>query len=297
MRRRKRRSLSKRRRRSIRTRSRRRARLIMGALGVACVLLFGWIIYRAFLYDPVGLDVSSSAGATATPTGPEVRPSLDQEARFMFDRAHEFAKNGRTDQAVAMLNRVLKVYKGTPAAREAQGGTRSCREEAAAIQRSARCRRRERTTQTRARSGSASGRRRRLPAQPQAAQGQVALVLPANPAEGGRRATHVRSRNRNDRGRHHSAGTPSGVPGQSRRRCPRVRLAAGDRGRSRRFPDGPGSRRHLYDGQQRGSARGSAGASGAFVDLLHRPARSHEPPVPHLPGRVSLPWQARRASG
>ena len=45
----------------------------------------------------------------------------------MFNRAQEFAKNGQTDQAVAMLNRVIKVYKGTPTARECQGGTRSRR--------------------------------------------------------------------------------------------------------------------------------------------------------------------------
>ena len=39
--------------------SRRRARLIMGALGAACVLLGGWIFYRAFLYEPLGFSVTA----------------------------------------------------------------------------------------------------------------------------------------------------------------------------------------------------------------------------------------------
>ncbi len=100
--------------------SRRRARLIVGTLISACLLLFGWTVYRAFLYDPVGMAASNPPpGPIVFPAGPENRAALDQEAaQFMFNRAHELAKNGRTDQAVAMLNEVVKVYKGTPTARD-----------------------------------------------------------------------------------------------------------------------------------------------------------------------------------
>ena len=114
--------------------TRRRARLIMGALGVACVILFGWSIYRVFLYDPVGIDATSSPEVTATPSRPEVRPTLDQEAHFMFERAHEFAKNDRTDQAVAMLNTRAQGLQGNSRRQGGQGGPRSCREETAIIQ-------------------------------------------------------------------------------------------------------------------------------------------------------------------
>ncbi len=38
----------------------------------------------------------------------------------MFTRAKELAKNGHDDQAIAMLNTVVKVYKETPTAGEAQ---------------------------------------------------------------------------------------------------------------------------------------------------------------------------------
>jgi sulfatase modifying factor 1 len=163
--------------------TRRRARLIMGALGVACVLLCGWSIYRVFLYDPVGLDATSSADAAPHKSSPEVRPSLDQEAGFMVGRAQEFAKNGRTDQAVAMLNRVLKVYKGTPAAREAT----------AALDRSAKnlplfsdrplVLAQNEQPQPPLTPAPPPAVVNAVPVQPQSTQGQAALVLPANPSE------------------------------------------------------------------------------------------------------------------
>jgi formylglycine-generating enzyme required for sulfatase activity len=99
--------------------SRQRVRLVVGALGVTVFLMLGWITYRVFLYDP-GPNVSTASDPMMTSGPPEVRPSLDQEARFMFNRAREDAKNGRTDQAMVMLQRVTKVYKGTPTAADAQ---------------------------------------------------------------------------------------------------------------------------------------------------------------------------------
>ena len=60
--------------------TRRRARLIMGALGVACVLLLGWSIYRVFLYDPVGLDATNTADATTTTEGFVSHPALASRA-------------------------------------------------------------------------------------------------------------------------------------------------------------------------------------------------------------------------
>jgi formylglycine-generating enzyme required for sulfatase activity len=99
--------------------SRRRARWIMGSLSVVCVLLMAWITYRMFLYDPNAVDIPDQEASVAFGP-PEVRLPPDYEARFMLDRAHEYAKGGRTDQAVAMLKRVATVYKGTPTATEAK---------------------------------------------------------------------------------------------------------------------------------------------------------------------------------
>ena len=99
--------------------SRQRARMIMGALIVACVVLPAWITYRVFLYDPSPINVKEDKGA-ADQGSPEIRPNPDQEARFMFNQAHEQAKQGQTDHAIAMLNKVVTVYKATQTAADAK---------------------------------------------------------------------------------------------------------------------------------------------------------------------------------
>jgi hypothetical protein len=81
--------------------SRRRARLIMGALTVACVLLMVWITYRVFLYEPSTITVlAEDPMMMAGP--PLFRPpsDVDKEARYTLNNAQEYAKNGRTDQAI-----------------------------------------------------------------------------------------------------------------------------------------------------------------------------------------------------
>jgi formylglycine-generating enzyme len=100
--------------------SRRRARFMMGGLSATCVVLLLWIGYRTFLYDPSTIDIPFDDPTTAHQGAPEPKPSKDGEARFMLNRAQDYAKNGRADQAIAMLNKVVKAYKETPAAEEAR---------------------------------------------------------------------------------------------------------------------------------------------------------------------------------
>src|SRR5262249_44910781 len=98
--------------------SRRRARMLVGGLGTAAVVLLLWAGYRTFLYDPTPNPIASDEAALAP--APEPHQSLDQEARFMLTRAQDLAKENRSDQAVAMLNRLVKVYKTTATASAAQ---------------------------------------------------------------------------------------------------------------------------------------------------------------------------------
>jgi formylglycine-generating enzyme len=100
--------------------SRQRARLLMGALSATCVLLVGWIMYRTFLYDPSPMDIPTSDVTTAKQGGPEPKASKDSEAKFMYNRAQELDSSGHADQAIAMLNKVVKVYRETPAANDAK---------------------------------------------------------------------------------------------------------------------------------------------------------------------------------
>src|SRR5262249_2265837 len=70
--------------------SRRRARLIMGALSIACVLLTVWITYRVFLYDPSTIRVQpEDPMLMAGPPMAMVRAAadVDKEARYTFNNA------------------------------------------------------------------------------------------------------------------------------------------------------------------------------------------------------------------
>jgi formylglycine-generating enzyme len=163
--------------------TRRRARLIMGGLIVASVFLFGWTFYSVFLRDPIGITATSSPEPTANQPGPEAPLSLDQEARFMYNRAQEFAKSGRSDQAVAMLKRVVKVYKGTPSARDSKAALDRAGKRLPLFSDSP-------LVLAQAEAAKAPDEPAPPPAvvnasrgQPPTGQGQVALVLPANPAE------------------------------------------------------------------------------------------------------------------
>jgi formylglycine-generating enzyme len=162
--------------------SRRRARLIMGSLCTLCVFLSIWIFYRAFLYDPSPIDVTNE-DPTIAPAGPEVRPSRDLEARFMIDKAREFAKNGRPDLAIAKLNDIVKIYKGTQTAADAQ----------AALDRSAKdlplfpdrpvLEAEPPVAAAPTKPAPQPPVIAVTPEQPPATGGQVSLVLPANPGE------------------------------------------------------------------------------------------------------------------
>ena len=99
--------------------ARQRARIVVGVLSAICVFLVFWITYRTFLYDPSEVDLSPELPATAAPVA-QVRAPADDEARYLFNRAREFAKANRPDQAIGLLKRVIAGYKGTQTALEAQ---------------------------------------------------------------------------------------------------------------------------------------------------------------------------------
>jgi formylglycine-generating enzyme required for sulfatase activity len=103
--------------------SRQRVRMTIGGLMVFCFLVIGWTIYRTLFpgSDEVVVDVGGNYPPLATglpPTGPA--PSREGEAGYMLDRARDYAKRDQGEQAVAMLKRIVSVYKGTVAAGQAQ---------------------------------------------------------------------------------------------------------------------------------------------------------------------------------
>ncbi len=97
--------------------SRQRARLLIGGAVIGLVVFMVFITYRTFLYDPIPVTSDDSVPVESSP---EIKPSVDQEARFMFNRAHQLARQDHVDQAIEMLTKIVKVYKGTPTAADAQ---------------------------------------------------------------------------------------------------------------------------------------------------------------------------------
>ena len=164
--------------------SRRRARLIMGALSVACVLLFGWIIYRVFLYDPVGTRRDQLRGTRqrASP-GPESAPRSTRKpascstGRRIRQERPDRPGRGHVESAWSRSTRE-RPPPGSPR-RHSIVPARTCRCSAIVPLSSPRPKQPKPAPSPAPPPAVVDA----SPAQPQAAQGQVALVLPANPAE------------------------------------------------------------------------------------------------------------------
>ena len=141
--------------------SRRRVRLMVGGLTGACALPARLDLLPRILLRPQS-DGSNHRGFSHRGDEPRIRPPLDLEARFMYNRASELAKNGRTDLAMAKLADIVKAYKGTATAADAKAALERRRQEAAVVQQRA-DRRSPGTTRTASACGGSRPRRRRDP--------------------------------------------------------------------------------------------------------------------------------------
>lgn len=100
--------------------ARQRARMITGALLAGIVALGLYLGYQWFPKSPFPDDVPTDEAAMAQGPVEPVLPDLDVEARAMYVRAREFAKSGRSGEAVALLEKLIKSYKNTKTAVEAR---------------------------------------------------------------------------------------------------------------------------------------------------------------------------------
>jgi formylglycine-generating enzyme required for sulfatase activity len=162
--------------------SRQKARLMIGGLSLVSAAAMAWIGYRAFFYDPTPADLPVD-GSPSVQANPEVRPSADQEARFMFARAHECAKNGRTEEAIAILTKVAAIYKGTGTADEARQALERPKRNLPLFTDSPAVIAQAESTEPAPASEAPAAVVKAVPEQPHVTQGEVALVLPPNPAE------------------------------------------------------------------------------------------------------------------
>jgi len=97
--------------------ARQRARWLFGGILGIIALSLGGIVWKAVKGS--GGEESRDTEAVATPVVPELRASAEQEARYMLENARKADEHGRTTIALEQLNKLVKVYQGTAAAREA----------------------------------------------------------------------------------------------------------------------------------------------------------------------------------
>jgi len=100
--------------------ARQRARMITGGLIVGVIGLAVYLGYQMLPRSPFpDEDLPEDESLAQGPVEP-AKPDLDREARVMYDRAREFAKLGRSDEAVALLEKLSKAYKATKTAGDAR---------------------------------------------------------------------------------------------------------------------------------------------------------------------------------
>ncbi|WP_165245168.1 SUMF1/EgtB/PvdO family nonheme iron enzyme [Paludisphaera soli] len=101
--------------------TRQRIRLATGGMLVFVLGLGVYIVYNLFLYDPFPMDDLPPDDGYVVEAPPQVgKPDLDLEARAMMARARDSARNGRTDEAIALLGQLVQAYPKTRTAAEAQ---------------------------------------------------------------------------------------------------------------------------------------------------------------------------------
>ena len=236
-----------------------------------------------------------SASSSTTPTrstsgrrrsGRELRPGAAEARprrrgpRHVQPGARRAPRPGRTEQAVTLLENVVKVYKGTKTAADwpRRPSTDPSENLPLFLDRPAV----RPSPAPEPAPEPAPAPPAVVVAQPKQVEGNATLTLPANPAElTPSQPSPLAMAATPDVGTKVPAMAPTACPpgftAKTEAGSPRLRLAPGDRRRPRRRHDGLRSRRHLHDGQRRRPAPGSARAQGQALALLHRPARGDRP--------------------
>lgn len=97
--------------------TRQRIRIIVGACVLLVMSLGGFLITRQFAHEPQPDEQAAAPPAPAA--GANQRETAEREAHVMLDRARDLAKNGKTNLALSLLEKVKSAYPDTSSAKEA----------------------------------------------------------------------------------------------------------------------------------------------------------------------------------
>lgn len=99
--------------------ARQKARIIVGSALAGVLVLVFLVIYWTFAPGDAGKDLPDEGKLLAS-SGGTAAAKTDAEAQAMLSKAELAAKIGNTDQAIAQLERITKLYANTDAGRKAQ---------------------------------------------------------------------------------------------------------------------------------------------------------------------------------
>jgi formylglycine-generating enzyme len=102
--------------------ARQRLRILIGSGLTGLLLVIGFVIYRQFQPEqpPDEPSPQDAIASATTPPPVNLREESEKEGRLLYNRAHEVAKNGKTDLALDLLKKVAKSYPNTQAAIESK---------------------------------------------------------------------------------------------------------------------------------------------------------------------------------
>ena len=108
--------------------TRQRIRIAIGAALLALSVLIGWTVVRLLSPAPPIEEPVPRSDVATVPGAVNPREKSEREAKVMFDRAREVAKNGKVDLAVSMLTKVVSAYPTTTAGTQAKAALARPRE-------------------------------------------------------------------------------------------------------------------------------------------------------------------------
>ncbi len=95
-------------------------RMVIGAGAFGAVFLVGFLLFRSFTSGDGPVDLSEEEMIPEPPIATKTIAKGEDDARLLLTQAKQVAKTGKADQVVALLQKIVKAFPATLAAKEAK---------------------------------------------------------------------------------------------------------------------------------------------------------------------------------